>query len=210
MSDGNIGIVYVVSNPAMPGIVKIGITAQDNVDQRIKQLFTTSVPVPFECEYACKVTDYETVEKALQIAFSPNRINPQREFFNIEPEQAIVILKLLSKEDITPQVVKEYEAEMDPDDVEAGKHLKKQRRPRLNFTEMGIEIGSILKFIEGEIEVVVSSDKKIVFHQEEMSLTKATREILKLDFNIQPTKYWIYNGVNLFDIYNNTYEEIES
>ena len=208
MDDNKCGIVYVFSNPAMPGIVKIGFTTRDNVDERLKELFTTSVPVPFECEYACKVVDYYAVENALQIAFSPSRINPQREFFKIEPEQAIVILKLLSKEDITPQVMKEFKSEMDPNDVEAGQRLKKQKKPPLNYNEMGIEIGSKLKFIKDEIEVVVASDRKVIFHQEEMSLTKATREILNLDYDVQPTRYWTYNGKNLSDIYNETYEDI--
>jgi hypothetical protein len=208
--NGNEGIVYVFSNPAMPDIVKIGITQEDNVDKRLRELFNTSVPVPFECEYACKVENYTVVEHALHIAFSPNRINPRREFFKIEPEQAIAILKLLSKEDITPQVVKEFTSETEASDIEAGKRLKILRRPRLNFGEMGIAIGSKLVFTEDGIEVVVSSSNKVTYHEEEMSLTRATREILQLDYDVQPTRYWTYNGKNLLDIYNDTYEAIES
>ena len=63
----NYGIVYVLTNPAMPDLVKIGMTNRDNVDARMKELFNTSVPVPFECGYACKVVGLrcEEVEKAL-------------------------------------------------------------------------------------------------------------------------------------------------
>ncbi|WP_192815192.1 GIY-YIG nuclease family protein, partial [Treponema pedis] len=49
------GIVYILSNPAMPGIYKIGITSRNDIKHRLKELYTTSVPVPFECEYACRV-----------------------------------------------------------------------------------------------------------------------------------------------------------
>ena len=78
---GTLSIVYVLTNSAMPGLVKIGYTAQDDANSRIAQLYTTGVPVPFTIEYACKVQNAEEVEKALHVAFGPNRINPRREFF---------------------------------------------------------------------------------------------------------------------------------
>jgi hypothetical protein len=82
------GIVYVLKNPAMPGMVKIGMTTND-INNRMNELNTTGVPLPFECLYACEVDDYKLVEKSLHIAFHPYRVNPKREFFNIEGEQAI-------------------------------------------------------------------------------------------------------------------------
>ena len=61
MSDNN--IVYVLSNEAMPGLVKIGKTTQNSVDNRISQLYTTGVPFPFKCEFAVEVEDCHSVEK---------------------------------------------------------------------------------------------------------------------------------------------------
>lgn len=79
------GIVYLLTNPVMPGLVKIGMTAQEDIDKRMKELYTTGVPVPFECQYACKVdkNDCLKIEKALHKAFEPNRVNATREFFRI-------------------------------------------------------------------------------------------------------------------------------
>lgn len=51
----NFGIVYLLTNPAMPGLVKIGMTERDSMDARLRELYSTGVPVPFECQYACKV-----------------------------------------------------------------------------------------------------------------------------------------------------------
>ena len=41
------GTVYVLTNPAMPGMVKIGKTTRD-VTHRLKDLYSTGVPLPFE------------------------------------------------------------------------------------------------------------------------------------------------------------------
>ena len=48
------------------------------------QLYSAGVPLPFECAYAAKVNNYQKVEKALHIAFGPDRINPRRGFFEID------------------------------------------------------------------------------------------------------------------------------
>lgn len=87
--DNNKGIVYVLTNSAMPGLVKIGMTTRESIDTRMKELYSTGVPVPFDCVYACEVkaSDCAKIEKALHKAFEPNRINANREFFSIKSEQ---------------------------------------------------------------------------------------------------------------------------
>lgn len=59
------GIVYLLTNPCMPGLVKIGMTTQEDIDKRMRELYTTGVPVPFECQFACKVNnkDCAKIEK---------------------------------------------------------------------------------------------------------------------------------------------------
>jgi hypothetical protein len=205
----NSGIVYVLSNPAMPGIVKIGMTKRDTIDTRMKELFNTSVPLPFDCEYACEVSDCEKVEKALHVAFGPDRIHAQREFFKINPEQAIAILKLLDKgSDITKDVAGEISNDLTEIDKVASENYKRKRRPPLNFREMGIPIGANLLYLKngGSVEVEVCSDRKVLYDGKETSLTAVTKEILGLDYAVQPTRYWAYNGKSLNDIYNETYE----
>ena len=41
------GYVYILSNPAMPGLLKIGYTERD-VQERVKELSNTGIPSPFE------------------------------------------------------------------------------------------------------------------------------------------------------------------
>ena len=47
------GSVYVLTNPAMPNMVKIGKTTRD-VELRLADLYSTGVPLHFECEYALR------------------------------------------------------------------------------------------------------------------------------------------------------------
>jgi hypothetical protein len=205
------GVVYILTNPAMPGFVKIGKTA-NNIHDRLRELYTTGVPLPFDCPYACEVDDCDLVENSLHKAFYPNRTNPKREFFEIDPEQAIVILKLFAKKDVTPAMKAEIDKAVSKVELEASENYKK-KRPPLNFTEMGIPIGAKLVFSYGDMdaEVFVSSDRKVKTNpedDEEKSLTQLTREILDLDYNVQPTRYWNYEGKSLNVYYNETYTYI--
>ncbi|MFN3446329.1 MAG: GIY-YIG nuclease family protein, partial [Bacteroidia bacterium] len=40
------GLIYILTNPAMPGLVKIGKTNRADVKQRMFELYSTGGPVP--------------------------------------------------------------------------------------------------------------------------------------------------------------------
>lgn len=198
------GIVYILTNPAMPNLIKIGMTSQEDIKFRMAQLYTTGVPLPFECVYAARVTSYERVEKALHIAFGPDRLNPKREFFEIDPAQAIAIIKLMEIDDVTPMVRLEKE-QVDSVDIEAGEEYSRKKRPRFNFEEMGIPVGrELVSISNGEI-VTVLDGRMVNFRGSPTSLTNATREILGNSYQVAPGPYWTFNGRKLKDIYDETY-----
>ena len=58
-NDTEAGLIYVLTNEAMPGLVKIGITGSDP-NSRADQLYTTGVPVPFTVEFAGEVPNSTT------------------------------------------------------------------------------------------------------------------------------------------------------
>jgi len=89
-------IIYVLVNEAMPGYVKIGRTT--NLEQRIRSLDTTSVPLPFECIYACRVVNSAVVERHLHDAFLDHRVRSSREFFEISADRVISALKLAERD----------------------------------------------------------------------------------------------------------------
>lgn len=198
------GIVYVLTNESMPGLVKIGMTDGDASD-RVAQLYTTGVPLPFDVEYACRVDNPSEVEDALHEAFGPQRINPKREFFSIDPAQAIAILKLLHKPGATTEVTVAPSAIIDKESLAAAAEMKR-RRPNLNFEEMSIPIGAVLVSTKKDgANVTVTSAKKVKLGDEEMSLTAATQKILGSDSPIRPSPHWRYNGKLLSAIYEETY-----
>ena len=131
-------IVYVLTNPAMPGIVKIGMTDRPDVQRRMGELYTTGVPLPFDCVIAREIEDREAVEIecALHTAFGPNRINTSREFFQVDPEQVEVLLRVMPGRDVTPQDT-DQSAELQPDDREASSEFKRRqsRTDELEFIE---------------------------------------------------------------------------
>jgi hypothetical protein len=97
-------IVYILTNPAMLGLVKIGKTSSDAATSRLTSLSSVSgVPMPFEVYYAVKVKNATEVETALHKAFADFRLNRHKEFFDIKPERAAAILRLLGK-DCTDQL----------------------------------------------------------------------------------------------------------
>ena len=195
------GIVYVLTNPAMPGLVKIGRTARGSVDARLAELYSSGVPVPFECAFAGRVADEAKVESAFHRAFGPYRVNPKREFFQIEPEQAVALLEPMVVEDVTP----ELRREVDVESREGARRLE-ARRPVQNFVDTGTPVGSTLEFAQGGVCCSVLSGRKVGFDGEELSLTALTQRLLGTDKPLQPSPYWTHAGRTLKDIYDETYE----
>ena len=97
------GIVYVLINPAMPGLVKIGITTRSQVHIRMSELYTTGVPLPFECSFAGKVKDVKAIETALHIGFEKNRIKSDFKFEEYICEKVLFEIDF-SQEDKTKSI----------------------------------------------------------------------------------------------------------
>ena len=199
-------IVYVLVNPAMPGLTKIGKTTQDDLSWRLSQLYSTGVPVPFDCIYACEVEDCHDVERALHTAFGDHRVNPNREFFEIAPERVVAILRLLATTEITHEVSRQLSEGTTDDDRQSGERMKVTRRPRLDFEEMGIPIGAMIEFVDGpSVQAKVIDRRKVEYDSQTYSLSALTSKLLNLDYAVGPTPHWTYQGRSLWDIYNETH-----
>jgi hypothetical protein len=84
-------IIYVMSNPSIPGLLKIGYTRKE-IGIRIKDLSkATGVPTPFKCYNGLQLES--DIHKHLK-DFRPNNY---REFFDVTLNQAIEAIKYLGE-----------------------------------------------------------------------------------------------------------------
>lgn len=199
-------IVYVLRNEAMPGLIKIGITQRADIESRMKELYSTGVPLPFECLWAGEFCDCRKIEKIVHNAFADMRVNQSREFFKLAPERVTPLLEELCVKVITSQFDKIMNKSVTKEEQEDLKSYKRKSRPPLNFYEMGIPEGSILDFTKDKnIQVRVVAPKKVEHEGKQYSLTALTMELLQLPYSVQPTGYWSWQGKNLQNIYDETY-----
>lgn len=193
------GIVYIIINEAMPGLIKIGRT-ENNLSERIKALSaSTSVPLPFECYYAREVQNSEDVEGKLHVAFSDHRINPKREFFQLDPNKAKAALSIASGRDVTPK-----EDVFDSPEEQIAVQKAQQKNSAFRFSLVDVPQGSVLTFTHDDhVECVVKGDKTVLFEGEELSLSAAAMKALnKLGYkwsSVRGPAYWTYEGETLSD-----------
>lgn len=74
------GYIYVLSNPSMPDLLKIG-HSKATPEARMKQLSSTGVPASFILQCCFCVRDPMKVERQVHLALAHARENPSREFF---------------------------------------------------------------------------------------------------------------------------------
>ena len=192
-------IIYLLTNPIMPDLVKIGRT--QDLKQRIRDLSSaTGVPISFVCHYACEVNDSKLAERKIHDAFGDHRINPKREFFRINPERIVSILKLIEQKDVTPQ------EDVVEDELES-KALAREtnRRPVFRFSMLDITPGSILTYIRDEnITAKVVDDRKIEFEGQTTSLSKSAMILLnrrgKTWGSINGLEFWTYEDKTLSEL----------
>jgi hypothetical protein len=90
-ASNNQGYVYVLTNPAMPGLVKIG-RSRTAAAGRANTMYRgdTGVPLPFEIAFECLFDDCISGEQAVHDYLEHCRINPNREFFRVFDGDAVI------------------------------------------------------------------------------------------------------------------------
>lgn len=181
------GIVYVLTNPAFDSYVKVGRTI--DLEQRLRQLDNTSVPLPFRCVYAVEVEDDVTVERLVHQAFADVRVRSTREFFEIDAQRVISALKLTFGRDVTPR----SDIAVDAEGIEALERTVAKRK-QYSFADAHVAVGDILTYARDEsVTATVVADKKIEFEGEVTSLSKAALTMLhRQGYKWQQANGWAY------------------
>ena len=88
-----IGFVYILTNEAMPGLCKVGMTMRSPHARALELSAATGVPQPFDVAYYCEVENPAEQERRIHAEFDHLRIGSNREFFRCEPEALIPSLR---------------------------------------------------------------------------------------------------------------------
>ena len=191
-------IVYILTNQAMPGIIKIGIT-DNSIEQRMKELDKTSTPLPFECYFAKKVSDNKFIESKMHEAFDSFRIRQNREFFRMDPNAAKAALDMTEGEDVTPK------DDVVENEIDRAALNSERNRNRFNFAQIGIEVGTELSFKKDpSIKAIVLENDQVEFRGRVASLSQSALEVIQemgYKWNkIAGPQFWTYNGKTLYEI----------
>jgi T5orf172 domain len=188
-------IIYILTNEAMPGLIKIGKTSTD-LKERVKELSrATGVPFPFEVYYACEVENCDLVERGIHEAFGDERVNPKREFFRKNPERVVAFLKLLSKREIK---IEDSSVVDSTEELTALTKEQNRKRSNFRFSLAQVPIGSIIYFIRNpEITATVLDDRTISFENTITTVSAAANKLLGHNYGVQGTIYWTYEGETL-------------
>ncbi len=94
------GVVYILTNPSMPGLVKIG-RSNRSAEARANEIYQTGVPTPFEVFREFQFLDCVEGEKIVHEHLVERRVRLDREFFEATPEEADKIVENSLFEQVT-------------------------------------------------------------------------------------------------------------
>lgn len=93
-------IIYVMSNPSIPGLLKIGYTSRSSEERRVELSKMTAAPTPFKVEYEeFKYTRGMDMEREIHNFLGHKRVRVgekglrNKEFFDVTLDEAIEAIK---------------------------------------------------------------------------------------------------------------------
>ena len=212
--ENKVGYVYILTNPSFrEDWVKIGKSSRP-VDVRAKELDNTAVPLPYDIYAILQTAKYNEVERLVHKTIdrlTDLRIRQGREFFNIQPAQALDILRDISvtlddaiilRPDEKGNLVPEQECKPEKKGSEKAKH---PARANFRFSMVEIQVGEELEFIPAKIKVRVADDNHIEYQDRIFSLSTFTGTFMPEERRVpsgayQGPAYFTYKGKKLTDL----------
>lgn len=182
MANNDKGYVYILTNPAFKdNWVKIGMTSK-TPDARAADLDNTSVPMPYEVYATLKTSKYKEAEKFIHRMIdrlTDLRIRPNREFFNITPEEAYGIFEDIAKLFNDSELVKSHMSNDEDDET--------CRRSNTTFALLNIKPGDFLCwFDDPSIQVKVVDDKNKVEYNGDIYTISAFYHLMRKSGKARP------------------------
>lgn len=225
------GLVYILVNPCLLGWVKIGMTENDDIEERLSKLSNPSnIPLSFRCYATYKVENPGEVENCIHkiIDTIDNSLRAreklesgkkrEREFFQILPEAAYdvfeIILKLRGDKE---ENLKKYEltsTEIEEKQIAEKAIIRARRKRNTTFSSLGIPVGStiVFKFDNSVTAKVVDDVNRVEFEGQTYTVSALAYKLLterqgrSEDTSINGWMYFTKDGKTLDEIR----EEIEN
>jgi len=193
----------------MPDWVKIGFTDGEAVQDRLKSLNSSSaIPLAFRVYATLTVENPREVERSIHTTIDTidpdlrsidrreNRRDRIREFFQISPERAFVVLKEFAK---SRRCEEHLVMAVPSSEEQREEEFARSSRMNTTFSRLGIPVGSELTFFKDDSVVCfVHDDKnKIMFENRGMTVSGLASELL--GYKVNGYRYFLYEGETLLD-----------
>lgn len=196
------GYVYILTNPSFKeDWVKIGKSSRP-VNVRSKELDNTAVPLPFEIFATIRTVKFNEVEKLIHKTIdrlTDLRIRQNREFFNIQPQIALDILRDISTTIDDAFIELYHNNQPVKEAAEVQDEESHKRRAPFKFSMVNIQIGETVVFTPKNIKVKVASDNQVEYEGRIYKLSPFTAAFLPDEMRnasdaYQGPKYFTFNG----------------
>jgi len=87
------GFIYILVNPFIPGMVKIGYSTGVPIERAKRISQSTGVPTQFAVVHEVQVGSCEDAEREIHAELDKFRVNSKREFFAVSVKEAIEIVE---------------------------------------------------------------------------------------------------------------------
>ena len=194
-----IGYIYILTNKSFKdNCIKIGYSV--DVERRVKDLSGSGLPYDYEiyCTYEIPASPKadKALHKLIQMLNPQLRITPNREFFDIAPEDAY---KLFEQMAIIHNRLDKLKCYADQQIDEDESHKKGEV---FSFTKCQIPIDSEIVYIEDEnIKARVVDDRKIEYQGEIMYMTTLVKRLIGKSNGVNGPTFFKYNGIPLPEYY---------
>lgn len=196
------GFVYILTNDAMPGCIKIGRT--NDLKRRVQEMDNTSVPLPFKLYFAIETDNDSSIEKNMFAAFEKFRVRTNREFFALNPESAVSALRISGCKEITEMT--DEMIDIDGNMIKE-KDVFAKRREKFSFDKVGISTGTVLSFTRDNNKTcTVVDNKNVEYEGTRYSLSGLGKQLMnELGYDwdtVCGPDFFEYNGKSLSQIRN--------
>ena len=203
-----VGVIYILTNPSFPEYVKIGYA--DDVDRRLKELNRSEgIPFAFRLFAFYEVSNRLSDKKIHEMI---DRLNPNlrsiddfegkkrvREFYAMDAEEAYSLLEVIAE--INGLKENLHRVAPSKKEIEADEMADSVRAEAFKFSMCNLKEGDELEFInDSSIKCYVKNEKKVIYKDEEYSLTALAKLLLGVNYSIAGPHYFKYKGEKLCDL----------